>query len=340
MDNKEKRIILDSGEDLRSRIQSETRLPISVKQELLDIIDQKRLAPLTSDTIAKKNLSPDLYPERFDFLMQRIMNDDTLCSNGSATNEPPVDTLESKKIITDIPSWLKDGRFANIEMQQIAQKCIFNRMDIYSSRILMLQYSASKEQAKGDINYNNLPGVVMIVLMKESPDIFKSHPGNRYIHRIKDAVTDTGLKFPMLRNIAFVQLDKALEQFINCTYNEDEDIELLAMLALIADINNTTVQEKIKDNPFLVDLFTDVTKCSTDREVQLMLFDEDLEIMTMNSFKVQFREEGAEERQKKLNTLYSWLYENNRDNDVKKAVKDKVYLDKLLEEYEEAHKAN
>ena len=41
----------------------------------------------------------------------------------------------------------------------------------------------------------------------------------------------------------FVQPDKALEQFLGKTYNEDEDAELLLELAMFADLNNKKVKE-------------------------------------------------------------------------------------------------
>lgn len=95
----------------------------------------------------------------------------------------------------------------------------------------MVQYSSSDGQSKSELGYSNVNGVIIIVLMVKSPKVFKEFKSNRYIHRITKATADSGMEFPMLRQIAFVQLDKALELFLSGKYNEDEDTELLKMLA-------------------------------------------------------------------------------------------------------------
>ncbi len=38
------------------------------KNDLLAILDGERIAPLTSDIMAKRIFSPDLHPDRFDFM--------------------------------------------------------------------------------------------------------------------------------------------------------------------------------------------------------------------------------------------------------------------------------
>ena len=111
--------------------------------------------------------------------MQHVTGDYTIFANSSATNEPPVDSFEAKKSITDIPSWLKDERYADLEMQQVAQEFILNRIDIYSSKALLLQYSAKAGKSKGEINYSNILDVIFVVLMKESPKLFKSFDSSR-----------------------------------------------------------------------------------------------------------------------------------------------------------------
>ena len=189
------------------------------KKFLLDIVNGTRIAPLTSDTMAKHLYSPDLNPQRFDNLMSRIMKDPTIESRRSAANELPVEHENAKRTITDLSSWLSDNRFATLEVQAIAQEFSFNRFDIYTSRILLLQYSVNEGQKKGAVNYENVNGVILVVLMRDSPAFLKKSKTKRYIHRFTHAVSDSGVRIPMLRKIAFVQLDKALEQFLNNTYN-------------------------------------------------------------------------------------------------------------------------
>ena len=53
--------------------------------------------------------------------------------------------------------------------------------------MLLLQYSAEAGQAKGDITYENVNGVIIIVLMKNSPKVFREYDSKRYIHRFTEA---------------------------------------------------------------------------------------------------------------------------------------------------------
>jgi hypothetical protein len=313
---------------LREQITNNPLLPNNEKENLLAILDGNRLVPLTSDVMAKKIFSPDLHPERFDFLVQRIINDSTIITDHSATNEPPMDSLESKRLIFDIASWLRDGRYTNLEFQVVAQEFIYKRIDIYSSRVLLMQYSAEKGH-KDEVNYQNVENVITIVLMKESPVIFSKFDSPRYIHRIKHAVSDTGMQFPMLRQIAFVQLDKALEQFLSKTYNDDEDTELLTLLAVIADINNMSVKEATLGNSFFDDIYHEAEVFSQSEEVQSMSFLDDLNRMSYNS-EIKL---AADTREEQVNELYAWLFDNNRADDVNKASHDKIYLNKLFDEY-------
>ena len=322
---------------LRERIISDMKIPDDLRLLMLSILDGNALVPLTTDIMAKNIFSPDIHPDRFDFLLQRIMQDTSLASDGSATNEPPLDGEEAKRLIFDLTAWLRDNRYADIEFQQVAQEFIFNRVDLHSSRILMLQYSAAKKH-KSEVSADNVNGAIVIVLMKDSPDIFKNYKSSRYIHRIKCAVSDTGMEFPLLRQIAFVQLDKALEQFITKTYNEDEDLELLALLAMIADINNRQVYDSAKDNKFFKSIYEDAEKFSQDKEVQLMTFENEMDQYFFNlelgAAEKKGEEKGAEKALTRINALNAWLMTNNRADDVLKSATDSEYQDKLLAEYE------
>ncbi|WP_044912613.1 PD-(D/E)XK nuclease family transposase [Butyrivibrio sp. WCE2006] len=328
---------------LRAEIINNMDLSPDIKKLLVSIVDGHALVPLTTDVMAKRIFSPDLHPERFDFLMQRIMKDDTLVTKSPASNETLLDNMESKRLIFDMSSWITDGRYANLEFQSVAQEFIFNRADIHSSRMLMMLYSADCRK-KDTVNYKNVKSAVVVILMKNSPKAFKEFNSTRYIHRIKTATSDTGMEFPLLRQIAFVQLDKALEQFLNKTYNQDEDLELLAILAIIADINNRSVYDATSNSPFIKNIYEDAEIFSQDREVQRMTFESELNTVFYDMEMQGAEQRGVQEGIKRgidfTNDLYSWLYSNNRDDDVKKASFDSDYREKLFEEYRSKHSDN
>lgn len=212
------------------------------------------------------------------YSLEHVMKDNDLSVSGSSKDELPIESAGAKKTITDISAILNDDRYADIEVQAFAQEFIYNRSDIYSSRILLFQYSAQSGQPKSEINYGNTPGVILIILMKESPKEFKEFEGNRYIHRITRAAADSGMTFRMLRQTAFVQLDKALELLLTKSYNEDEDVELLKLFAMMADVNNETLADILGSDEFLADIREEAMRFSLDKEVQPMLIEEEMAI--------------------------------------------------------------
>lgn len=325
------------------------------KNEMLAIVRGEKLPNLYSDIIAKKVFSPDEHPERLDFLLQRLMNDENIETLHSAANEGPLQNMYSKKVITDIPAWLKDHRLADLEMQVAAQEYIVNRTDIYASEMLMIQYSAEKGQKKGELNYSEVDGVIIVVLMKNSPKIFREFDSKRYIHRITVAEADSGIRFPLLRKMVFVQLDKALEEFLNEDYSKDEDFELLKMLATIADINNSKVKEATTGSTMYDNIRHEISNFSKNKEVQIMLTEEMLAEADINSMRsaaikegleegrakgleegrAKGLEEGRAEGQKEVSELYAWLLGENRLEDAKRAASDENFREKLIKEHTE-----
>ena len=145
------------------------------QKNLRAIFSGDLLPPLYSDIIAKTIFNPDVHPDRLNFLMRAISKDNTIDVESSAGNEAFRQSVHSKGMISDIPSWLKDRRAANLEFQKVRQDFIFTRIDLYVSDMLLLQYSVDTGKAKGDLNYTDLKEAIIIVLMVESPKPFKEY---------------------------------------------------------------------------------------------------------------------------------------------------------------------
>ena len=75
----------------------------------------------------------------------------------------------SKKVIFDEPAKLKDGRHSDTEFQISLQEYIFRRAELYASDMLMFSYSVEEGQKKSEVSYSNTAGVLLVVLMKNSP---------------------------------------------------------------------------------------------------------------------------------------------------------------------------
>ena len=188
-----------SNEDIISRIQL-SPLMQAKKEELIAICRGEKLPQLTNDTVAKRIFSPDVHPDRYAFLMEHIWEDDSIKIRSSATNEFFYTSMDAKKIISDIPAWFKDRRLADLEMQVAAQSFIDIRTELYGSEMVMLQYSVKKGERHSELDYQNVPGILMVVMMRHSPELFRKAESPKYIHKVDGCLTDTGIKLRTLRS--------------------------------------------------------------------------------------------------------------------------------------------
>lgn len=269
-------------------------------QDYFDIIAGKKLPQLTSDVIGKKIFDPDEHPDRLTYILRQLSGDETIKVDRSAKNEGYVTFTSAKKIITDIPSHLRDGRIADLEIQVVSQNFIFRRSEIYASNMILLQYSAGPGQKKGDVDYSKTQPALLVIMMRNSPRIFKRYKTDHYIHRFTSQTADSGLTFPSLCPTIYVELDKCLQQLHNGMDGE-HDRKLQYRLAAIADINDAEATKYTKDDAFLNEIRLEVDAMSQDKEVQRMLFEEQLAISDWVSWRNEAIREGQEEgRQKGL----------------------------------------
>ena len=320
------------------------------QQTLLRYFDGTRLPPLYSDTIAKRVFNADVHPDRLNFLLQNIAGDDTIDVRSSASNEAFRMSTGSKGMVSDIPSWLRDGRLSDLEMQRATQNFIFTRVELYASSMLLLQYSASKGQAKSSVSYTNVKEVLLVVLMVKSPKVFRDYDKkcDRYIHRFTTMASDSGLSYPSRAKMVYVQLDKCLAQFKagrNAEAEEGRPDRLQKWLAMIADVNDDSTIEAAADDETLTGIRTEIRNMAQDKEVQNMLTQEMFDLMDRESFREECKEEGMKEGMKegmekgmqkgenKLADLIGRLLSAGRIEDVKRASSDPVYRRKLYEEF-------
>ena len=118
---------------------NESILPEERKQRLRAMIKGEILTDVYYDVVAKHVFSPDLHPERMEFILRRTMNEQDISIDHSAANEAYLQNIYSKKTISDLPAWLKDNRLVDLGIQWEAQEYIFNRADIYGANMLLLQ---------------------------------------------------------------------------------------------------------------------------------------------------------------------------------------------------------
>ncbi len=114
---------------------------------------------------------------------------------------------------------------------------------------------------------------------------------------------------------------------------------------MLADVNNESVKEAVMKQNSLKELYCDAEKFSQNIDVQLMLLAEEFAEYDRQNALNKATEKGIEIGEKRgekrginigidqINDLYSWLYSNGREEDVKKALTDPVFREELLKEY-------
>lgn len=141
-------------------------------REKFEAMESGELLPeITEDLPFKHVYDPEVHPDRPAKLLKLLFHEDFFVT-GSAREEASVASIYSKKSILDILARLSTQGVANIEMQAVAQDFIVQRSEIYASDLIIMQYSARKNQPKLQISYTNLPTNYVVVLMKESPKLF------------------------------------------------------------------------------------------------------------------------------------------------------------------------
>ncbi|MEG0355413.1 MAG: PD-(D/E)XK nuclease family transposase, partial [Lachnospiraceae bacterium] len=204
-------------------------------------------------------------------------------------------SIYSKKTILDILARLSNHGLCDFEMQVTAQEFIVQRMDVYASDLMMMQYSIRKGEKKKEFQFSDMADTYCVVFMKHSPNIFKDHTS--FIH-YKQEITDTGITLKSFIHIVYIELDKCLEQVTNNTYPKEQE-ELCFWLVLMADINSDTAKKVLKENPEMAEIYLELGTMSKDREemAEMLLekYDETVRYSELNQAKNEGKAEGKAE---------------------------------------------
>ena len=149
-------------------------VPKTIREEFERIEKGEIVPQMYYDRGAKKILDPDIHADRLSRLLELIFNEE-MQVQGSLKEESAKASVYSKKTIVDILARLKNSGIVNTEIQVAAQEFIVNRMNIYTSDIIMLQYSVMNGEKKSKVDFTNIPMSYGVVFMKESPSLFKNN---------------------------------------------------------------------------------------------------------------------------------------------------------------------
>ena len=126
---------------------------------------------------------------------------------------------------------------------------------------------------KGAISYENISGVILVVLMVKTPRNFARIPspeGSRfhpYIQHITRNITDEGVIHDRLAKIYYAELDECLKQY-EAGVNLCGDTELQFILSAICDANSSKVTQEFIDGKH-TDIYNELKQMVLDKEACL-----------------------------------------------------------------------
>ena len=182
-------------------------LSATLQEELIAFCMGNRGLKITYDPFFKFIFNPSIHPERLSELLSLIFGEEVEVVD-VIPNESDRVTEEGSLLITDILVRLRDGSYANVEIQKIGYAFPGERCACYSADLLIRQLARAKltaKQEKRKFTYGDLKKVYTIVLIEESTAIYWKHP-NEYIHRGKQTF-DTGLELDLLQEFILIPLD-------------------------------------------------------------------------------------------------------------------------------------
>ena len=320
-------------------------LPRYLQEEYRAMEAGELLPSLTRDIPFKTIYDPDIHKERLTTLFQLIFREDaTVVSSLKGENNKA--SILCKRTVLDVIARLSNEGVVDVEMQALLQEFIVHRMNIYASDMVMLQYSVSKNEKKTEFSYMDIPHAYLVVLMKESPEVFKENEA--FIH-VKEERTDTGIQLPTLHTIVYIELDKCMK-YVQAHGYPEETKELCEWLILIADTNSEEAKKVIDRDGEKQKVIQELKIMSQDREVLLSMFKEKYEEVNRNSELKEARLNGEKagkiegERIGKVVEKISLIRKNTKKNMESKAIADFLEVElgyveeviKLLEEFPES----
>ena len=242
-------------------------LPEVLQEEMIRFCMGNRGLKITYDPFFKFIFNPSLRPERLSELLSLIFEEEVEVVD-VLPNESDRVTENGSLLITDVLVRLRDGAYANVEIQKIGYSFPGQRCACYSSDLLIRQLARAKKTAKSEnrkFSYGDLKKVYTIVLIEESTAVYWKHP-QEYIHRGKPDF-DTGLELDLLQEYILIPLDI----FKNMPHNNIDKLE--AWLYFIGSDEPKDIFRVVEAYPEFKELYKELIGLRYDMEGLTSMFD-------------------------------------------------------------------
>lgn len=225
------------------------------------------------------------------------------------------DTEDGKYGILDVRVRMKNGSQMDLEMQVAPFEFWNNRVIFYLSKMYA-------EQVKEGDKYKNLKPCIHVSILNFN--LF--HEDRTCFREIAFCDLTTKLKYTDLLEIYVLELKKFPPE-------QKEEPLIIKWMRFLAAESREDFEKMAGEDNYINEAYEVLQKLSADERKRLEYEARQKAIRDYDSQMSSSREEGIRIGEDRLNHLYEKLMRDHRSDDLVKAISDKVYREKLYQEY-------
>ncbi len=225
------------------------------------------------------------------------------------------DTEDGKYGILDVRVRMKNGSQMDLEMQVAPFEFWNNRVIFYLSKMYA-------EQVKEGDKYKNLKPCIQVSILNFN--LF--HEDRTCFREIAFCDLTTKQKYTDLLEIYVLELKKLPPE-------QKEELLIIKWMRFLAAESREDFEKMAGEDNYINEAYEVLQKLSADERKRLEYEARQKAIRDYDSQMSSSREEGIRIGEDRLNHLYEKLMRDHRSDDLVKAISDKVYREKLYQEY-------
>lgn len=225
------------------------------------------------------------------------------------------DTEDGKYGILDVRVRMKNGSQMDLEMQVAPFEFWNNRVIFYFSKMYA-------EQVKEGDKYKNLKPCIHVSILNFN--LF--HEDRTCFREIAFCDLTTKQKYTDLLEIYVLELKKLPQE-------QKEEPLIIKWMRFLAAESREDFEKMAGEDNYINEAYEVLQKLSADERKRLEYEARQKAIRDYDSQMSSSREEGIRIGEDRLNHLYEKLMRDHRSDDLVKAISDKVYREKLYQEY-------
>ena len=225
------------------------------------------------------------------------------------------DTEDGKYGILDVRVRMKNGSQMDLEMQVAPFEFWNNRVIFYLSKMYA-------EQVKEGDKYKNLKPCIHVSILNFN----LLHEDRTCFREIAFCDLTTKQKYTDLLEIYVLELKKLPQE-------QKEEPLIIKWMRFLAAESREDFEKMAGEDNYINEAYEVLQKLSADERKRLEYEARQKAIRDYDSQMSSSREEGIRIGEDRLNHLYEKLMRDHRSDDLVKAISDKVYREKLYQEY-------